>query len=315
MRGVAQLAAIEYPGPILPTSLNKALKTMGGLSAVSQALAAPAKDNRSLELSLNTRNPFSHPVPAHMADTGNVLMRVVKRRRKIPKRDEQGKVVEEGIYTLTPVGVITKTARFRGALLVPSRLNVSRALTSTPAAIADFQTSVDLQDPIVALSQSVRDMDGECVQMWKASNRRSLTFGLAPFRQSPLSNPSPGPNPTRRPPSTCSFLHQPLLAMSLPKFTSRQPFFSTAEALADLLPFAAIVQLTARPKAKATTPFPEASKEKERPTRAWSTSPDGKAILLRASSSLRPRNPIARMRQRSRRRRSLRKSRSKARLR
>lgn len=115
--GLQQLAAIEYPGPIKPTSLNKALKTMGGLDAVSQALAAPAKDNRSLELSLNTRNPFSHPVPALIADTGNVLMRVVKRRRKNPKRDEQGKVVEEGIYTISPVGVVSKTARFRGALL------------------------------------------------------------------------------------------------------------------------------------------------------------------------------------------------------
>lgn len=127
LRGVAQLAAIEYPGPIQPTSLNKALKTMGGLSSVSQALAAPAKDNRSLELSLNTRSPFSHPVPAHVADTGNVLMRVVKRRRKVPKRDEQGKVVEEGIYTLTPVGVVTKTARFRGALLLPFCLLARRA--------------------------------------------------------------------------------------------------------------------------------------------------------------------------------------------
>ncbi|ORY40014.1 RNA polymerase III transcription factor IIIC subunit-domain-containing protein [Leucosporidium creatinivorum] len=139
LRGAVQLAAIEYPGPIQPTSLNKALKTMGGLSSVSQALAAPTKDNRSLELSLNIKNPFSHPVPAHIADTGNVLMRVVKRRRKNPKRDEQGKVVEEGIYTIAPVGAVTKTARFR--------------------AVADFQTSVDLQDPIVALSQSVREMD------------------------------------------------------------------------------------------------------------------------------------------------------------
>lgn len=122
LQGLPQLAAIEYPGPVQPTSVNKALKTMGGLPHVSQVLALPVDSSRSIELSLDTKNPFSHPVPAHVSETGNVLFKVVKRRRKQPKLDEHGKVVEEGVFTMQPVGVVAKTVRFRGEWLHTSLL-------------------------------------------------------------------------------------------------------------------------------------------------------------------------------------------------
>lgn len=116
LKGLPELAAIEYPGPIGPASLNKALKTMGGLSHLSEVLSSPLDGSRNIELSLNTKSAFSHPVPAHVSESGNVLMRVVKRRRKQPKRDEHGNIVEEGIFTMEPIGMVTKTVRFRGEL-------------------------------------------------------------------------------------------------------------------------------------------------------------------------------------------------------
>lgn len=43
-------------------------------------------------------------------------------------------------------------------------LSHARLASCAPsAAIADFQTKVDLQEPIVALAESVRNMDGEPV--------------------------------------------------------------------------------------------------------------------------------------------------------
>lgn len=114
LKGLPTMAAIEYPGPVKPTSFNKALRTMGGLAHVSEVLSLPVLASRNIELSLNTKNAFSHPVPAHVSDTGNILMRVVKRRRKQPKLDDQGKVVEEGVFTMEPVGQVAQTVRFRG---------------------------------------------------------------------------------------------------------------------------------------------------------------------------------------------------------
>lgn len=126
LKGLPELAAIEYPGPVKPTSLNKALKSIGGLSHVSEVLSSPVDGSRNIELSLNTKNAFSHPLPAHVSETGNVLMRVVKRRRKQPKLDEHGAVVEEGVFSVQAVGMVSKTVRFRGELASghPDRLQL-----------------------------------------------------------------------------------------------------------------------------------------------------------------------------------------------
>jgi general transcription factor 3C polypeptide 5 (transcription factor C subunit 1) len=59
-----------------------------------------------LELNLRPGNPFSHPVPGDVCAANNILMKVVKRKRRIAGE-------QEGEYTAEVAGVIPKVARFR----------------------------------------------------------------------------------------------------------------------------------------------------------------------------------------------------------
>lgn len=115
------LAAVEYPGPVKAGSVHRALKTLGGADHVSESLVE-SKSDKQIELNLNPKNPFHHPVPAAVVQTGNVVLRVTKRRRKQPTRDEQGNIVEEGVYKMQVVGVASQTVRFRGARCAESVL-------------------------------------------------------------------------------------------------------------------------------------------------------------------------------------------------
>ena len=120
-------AGIEYPGPV--KNVPRALKTLGGLDHISRTLTSSPHPAVAIELNLNPTNKFHHPVPAAILESGNIVMRVVKRRRKRPKLDEHGCEVDAGIYTMEAVGVATRTVRFRGALpsaaLVPPQLTQS----------------------------------------------------------------------------------------------------------------------------------------------------------------------------------------------
>ncbi|GAA5984037.1 hypothetical protein JCM11641_005575 [Rhodosporidiobolus odoratus] len=131
-------ATLEYPGPV--NSLYKALDTVGGLNKVADALANPEPSKR-IQLDLQPGNPFFHTIPAHVASTNNVVLKVTKRKRKQPLRDVEGKIVQEGIFKVEPVGVEKKTVRFR--------------------AMADFQFTpkVSSEDPIIKLADAVRNMD------------------------------------------------------------------------------------------------------------------------------------------------------------
>jgi hypothetical protein len=113
---IPHFAAIEYPGPV--KSIPRALKTLGGLSHVSSVFANPSDPDasHSIELNLNTRNPFSHPVPGLISQTGNVVLKVVKRKRKKPNLGEDGKV-KEGVFTMEVAGIASQTVRFRGAIV------------------------------------------------------------------------------------------------------------------------------------------------------------------------------------------------------
>lgn len=106
-------AAIEYPGPV--NSTPRALKTLGGLPHISSVLANPPSPARVIELSLNAKNPFFHPVQANVLETGNIVLKVVRRRRKKPKRGEDGEL-EVGVFSIEVAGVATRTVRLRGAL-------------------------------------------------------------------------------------------------------------------------------------------------------------------------------------------------------
>jgi general transcription factor 3C polypeptide 5 (transcription factor C subunit 1) len=104
------LYSVEYPGYVLPTSIPHAIRTLGGQSQLESAFKR-SKEDSLLELNLRPGNPFAHPVTGTIVGTNNILLRVVKRKRKQRLSFEQdGKL---GEYKVEAVGIITKTARFR----------------------------------------------------------------------------------------------------------------------------------------------------------------------------------------------------------
>ena len=101
--------SIEYPGYVRATSTPLAIKNLGGQSKLDSTFRrATSKPESFLEISLRPINPFSHQVPGEVVSTNNILLKVVKRRRK-------GKDVGE--YVISAVGVIHKTLRFRSKFL------------------------------------------------------------------------------------------------------------------------------------------------------------------------------------------------------
>ncbi|KAI0282363.1 RNA polymerase III transcription factor IIIC subunit-domain-containing protein [Russula aff. rugulosa BPL654] len=79
----------------LPTSLHrsvhKAIHTLGGQSSIDRAFRrnAPREDS-PLELNLRPDNPFSHPLLGELVPTNNILLRVVKRKLKHPRPEDDG---------------------------------------------------------------------------------------------------------------------------------------------------------------------------------------------------------------------------------
>ena len=105
--------SIEYPGYVHPESVGKAVHTLGGQSSIDRAFrrSAPREDS-PLELNLRPDNPFSHPLLGDLVPTNNIMLRVVKRKLKHHRPDDDG-AQTVGEYTAVAVGVIPKTARFR----------------------------------------------------------------------------------------------------------------------------------------------------------------------------------------------------------
>jgi general transcription factor 3C polypeptide 5 (transcription factor C subunit 1) len=110
-----QFYSIEYPGYVKATSVPLALERLGGQASVDAAFKrGSGKNECALELNMRPGNPFSHPIPGEVLPSSNILMKVVKRRRK--KRLLNGDEELVGEYTIEAVGVIPKTARFRSEL-------------------------------------------------------------------------------------------------------------------------------------------------------------------------------------------------------
>jgi len=137
--------AVEYPGYVQPTSIPLAVARLGGQQNVENAFKrASGKTESLLELHLRPGNPFAHPIPGDVVHTNNILLKVVKRKRK--RRDGEG-VIEGGSnepvgeYTVEAVGIIPKTVRFRS--------------------MADFQFQPDMNDPIAKLRTAMDAMDVE----------------------------------------------------------------------------------------------------------------------------------------------------------
>ena len=102
--------SVEYPGYVKATSVPLAVQRLGGQDAIDATFKRPSgRTNSLLELHLRPGVPFAHPTAGEVVATNNILLKVVKRRR----RQKEGQVVPEGEYVTEAVGVIPKTARFR----------------------------------------------------------------------------------------------------------------------------------------------------------------------------------------------------------
>ena len=112
--------SVEYPGYVAPTSVSSAILHLGGQASVDNAFKRirrnEARDNL-VDLKFRPGNPFSHPVPGDVTSTNNLLLKVVKRKRRrlnAPQDAISDKV--EGEFTAEVVGNIPKTLRFRSKL-------------------------------------------------------------------------------------------------------------------------------------------------------------------------------------------------------
>ena len=106
--------SIEYPGYVRPASVPLALERLGGQPAIDTAFRRATGRDRVeslLELGFRPGNPYAHPIPGEVVPTSNVVLRVVKRRRK--HKDGYTGDGAVGEYTTEAVGVVPKTARFR----------------------------------------------------------------------------------------------------------------------------------------------------------------------------------------------------------
>jgi general transcription factor 3C polypeptide 5 (transcription factor C subunit 1) len=106
--------SVEYPGYVEPASVPAAIHNLGGQSSVDRAFRRTGlKSDALLELSLRPGNPFSHPLPGDVIGANNLLLKVVKRKRK--RGDDSSNPVDGalGEYTAEVVGIMAKTVRFR----------------------------------------------------------------------------------------------------------------------------------------------------------------------------------------------------------
>ena len=127
---LVKLCSVEFPGPFLSEdATNKALAALGGIEAVTRSLnAEPNSADSSLELDLSPGQLFARPIQGDPVATNDIVLRVVKRRRKNPRRDQHGRLAPggEGVYSVEAVGAIAKTYRFRSTSAVRLSVDVRR---------------------------------------------------------------------------------------------------------------------------------------------------------------------------------------------
>ncbi|KAH8118324.1 RNA polymerase III transcription factor IIIC subunit-domain-containing protein [Phellopilus nigrolimitatus] len=137
--------SIEFPGYVEENSVPNAVQRLGGQAAIERAFKRNATKVESfLELSWRPEQPFAHPIPGSVVQSNNILLKVTKRRRK--RKEVEGMGGTEGDFLAEAVGVITKTARFRG--------------------MADFQYSPDASDPAVLLRAAMDRMDVDYIRKY-----------------------------------------------------------------------------------------------------------------------------------------------------
>ncbi|KAJ7117395.1 RNA polymerase III transcription factor IIIC subunit-domain-containing protein [Mycena crocata] len=137
--------SIEYPGYVRPTSVPIAVQNLGGQAALDIAFKRhAAKSEATVELKLRPGNPFAHPLPGDVVPTNNLVLKVVKRKRKNRMESDDG--VLQGEYTVEAVGSTSKTIRFRS--------------------MADYQYQPDMNDPVTKLRLAMDNMDVEAIRTY-----------------------------------------------------------------------------------------------------------------------------------------------------
>ncbi|EIW61805.1 uncharacterized protein TRAVEDRAFT_163333 [Trametes versicolor FP-101664 SS1] len=138
----AHFYSVEYPGYVRPTSVPLAVERLGGERTIESAFRRASgrdKVESLLELRLRPGNPYAHPIPGEIVPTSNIVLKVVKRRRKRKDGEAAPEEGAVGEYTVEAVGVVPKTARFRS--------------------MADFQYQPDMSDPLAHLRKAMDTMD------------------------------------------------------------------------------------------------------------------------------------------------------------
>ncbi|KAI0662974.1 RNA polymerase III transcription factor IIIC subunit-domain-containing protein [Cubamyces menziesii] len=137
--------SVEYPGYVRPSSAPLAIERLGGPHAIDSAFRRASgrdKVESLLELRLRPGNPYAHPIPGEIVPTSNIVLKVVKRRRRRKDGQEFEGGQQDGAvgeYTVEAVGTVPKTARFRS--------------------MADFQYQPDMSDPVAHLRTAMDTMD------------------------------------------------------------------------------------------------------------------------------------------------------------
>ncbi|KAF8211339.1 RNA polymerase III transcription factor IIIC subunit-domain-containing protein [Mycena galopus ATCC 62051] len=138
--------SVEYPGYVRTTSVPIAVRNLGGQGALGTAFkrSAAKTDPGTLELKLRPENPFAHPVPGDVVPTNNLVLKVVKRKRKNRMDTDDG--TAQGEYIAEVVGSTSKTVRFRS--------------------MADYQYQPDMNDPVTKLRLAMDNMDVEAIRTY-----------------------------------------------------------------------------------------------------------------------------------------------------
>ncbi len=107
--------SVEYPGYVQPASVQTAIQSLGGQARIDNVFRRNTpRAGVLLELSLRPHSLFSHPIPADVVGTNNLVLKVTKRRKKGSK---QAGDYNAGEYKAEVVGVMSKIVRFRSTYL------------------------------------------------------------------------------------------------------------------------------------------------------------------------------------------------------
>ncbi|EGO01771.1 hypothetical protein SERLA73DRAFT_177265 [Serpula lacrymans var. lacrymans S7.3] len=141
--------SVEYPGYVQSSSVPLAIRSLGGQINLDSAFKRTAsKHDALLELNLRPGNPFAHPIPGDVVGTNNIVLKIIKRKRRRLNDGDQ----PIGEYTAEAIGVIPKTARFRS--------------------MADYQYQPDMNDPLSQLRLAMDRMDVDAIRNYRIPDEK-----------------------------------------------------------------------------------------------------------------------------------------------